>query len=190
MRVLLLRALLLCAGLGLAPRRFRLDPRLARRDGGAGQDADARMPVDEGPASAPEFARRARAAAPPRAEPAALTPLQRQVLLEKSTEPAGHAARPGGLDFALERDYGTKYPQDGAYRCVGCGARLYWARQKVGCGCGWPAFYDCVAGAVDEVPDATATYDPADRFDGARVEAARRRRPRAGVPSRGTRPPL
>jgi peptide-methionine (R)-S-oxide reductase len=89
-------------------------------------------------------------AAPPRN---ALSPLQKEILVDGGTEPPGASARPGGLDFDLEEAYGTKFPTEGAYRCVRCSAKVYWARTKMGCGCGWPAFYDCVDGAVDERPE-------------------------------------
>eukprot|EP00967_Tisochrysis_lutea_P069123 scaffold90757_cov32-Tisochrysis_lutea.AAC.5 len=49
--------------------------------------------------------------------------------------------------------YKTKYPAKGAYTCVGCNQPLYYARQKFSSGCGWPAFYDGVPGAIEERPD-------------------------------------
>jgi len=44
--------------------------------------------------------------------------------------------------------------------CGGCGEKLYETKAKFNSGCGWPAFYEGVDGAVKEVPDA----------DGMRVE--------------------
>ena len=44
--------------------------------------------------------------------------------------------------------------------CVGCATPLYYARSKFNSGCGWPAFYDGVPGAIEEKPDA----------DGSRIE--------------------
>jgi peptide-methionine (R)-S-oxide reductase len=49
---------------------------------------------------------------------------------------------------------GSKYPQAGRFDCKGCGAPLYPASTKFDSGCGWPAFYDCIPGAVTELPDA------------------------------------
>ena len=46
------------------------------------------------------------------------------------------------------------------YACVGCGTPLYYARTKFNSGCGWPAFFDGIPGAIKEIPDA----------DGYRVE--------------------
>ena len=34
-----------------------------------------------------------------------------------------------------------------------CGSQLYWAPTKMACGCGWPAFWDAVEGAVEERPE-------------------------------------
>ena len=128
-----------------------------RRSSGANDDfsGPGRMPVDEGAISAHEFARSANAvplSAPPPA-PEELTDLQQQVFLRKSTEPQGWTDEPGGLDYNLERDHGTKYPQTGAFHCVACGTALYWSRSKFGSGSGWPAFYEAVAGAVTEIPE-------------------------------------
>ena len=59
----------------------------------------------------------------------------------------------GRLEFELKKNYKTKYPSEGAYACVACGAPLYYARSKFNSGCGWPAFYDGVPGAIEEKPD-------------------------------------
>jgi len=91
----------------------------------------------------------------------ALTPLQFKVLREKSTEPAGFSEKtPGQLEYELKKLFGSKYPKDGVYHCTGCQAPLYAAQTKFDSGCGWPAFYEGLPGAVKEVPDA----------DGRRVE--------------------
>ena len=79
-----------------------------------------------------------------------LSPNQFAILRSAATEPPGYSAETEGeLEFELQREYRTKYPQDGAYACVGCGVPLYHARQKFSSGCGWPAFYDGVEGAID-----------------------------------------
>ena len=83
-----------------------------------------------------------------------LSPNQFAVLRSAATEPPGYSAETEGeLEFELNREYRTKYPQDGAYACVGCGVPLYHARQKFSSGCGWPAFYDGIEGAIEERPD-------------------------------------
>ena len=86
---------------------------------------------------------------------------QFKVLREKHTEPPGSSEHDeGGLEFDLIKEHKTKYPTEGAYACAGCGAPLYYARTKFNSGCGWPAFYDGIPGAIEEVADA----------DGRRVE--------------------
>ncbi|KAH8067102.1 peptide-methionine (R)-S-oxide reductase [Aureococcus anophagefferens] len=73
-----------------------------------------------------------------------LSPNQFAVLRNKATEPAGFSeTTEGELEHELKKD-GT----------------LYYARAKFDSGCGWPAFYDGVPGAIEEVPD----------VDGYRVE--------------------
>jgi len=54
-----------------------------------------------------------------------LSPSQFAVLREKGTEPPGYSeTKEGELEYKLKKELGTKYPQDGAYECVGCGAPL------------------------------------------------------------------
>jgi peptide-methionine (R)-S-oxide reductase len=66
----------------------------------------------------------------------------------------------GQLEYELKKKLGTKYPKDGVYNCVACKTPLYYAQSKFDSGCGWPAFYEGVPGAIKEVPDA----------DGRRIE--------------------
>ena len=80
-----------------------------------------------------------------------LTLMQHDVLRQKGTEPVGFSESEGGLEFALERDFGTKFPAVGGYACASCDNLLYWANHKMGCGCGWPAFWDAAPGAVREI---------------------------------------
>jgi peptide-methionine (R)-S-oxide reductase len=90
-----------------------------------------------------------------------LSPMQFKVLREKATEPPGYSEKtPGELEYVLKKEHGTKYPKDGEYLCVGCGTALYTATSKFDSGCGWPAFFEGIPGAIQEVPDA----------DGRRVE--------------------
>ena len=71
---------------------------------------------------------------------AQLTPEQYRVLREKGTE----APFSGEYDDVFER---------GTYRCAGCGAELFASDAKYDSGCGWPAFYEVRADAVDEETD-------------------------------------
>ena len=90
-----------------------------------------------------------------------LSPYQFKVLREKATEPSGYSERTAGeLEYQLKKELGTKYPKEGVFNCGACGAPLYTAASKFDSGCGWPAFYEGVPGAISEVPDA----------DGRRVE--------------------
>mmetsp|Transcript_13829 Transcript_13829/g.23040 ORF Transcript_13829/g.23040 Transcript_13829/m.23040 type:complete len:188 (+) Transcript_13829:36-599(+) len=83
-----------------------------------------------------------------------LSPDQFSVLREAATEPPGYSENVAGqLEHTLKNKYGTKYPKEGTYTCVGCGVPLYTAKSKFDSGCGWPAFYEGVPGAIKEVPD-------------------------------------
>lgn len=61
---------------------------------------------------------------------------QFRILREKGTEPPGS----GKFD--------KHYPAEGVYACAGCEAPLYKATHKFKSGCGWPAYFDSLPGAV------------------------------------------
>lgn len=84
-----------------------------------------------------------------------LSPDQFKVLRESATEPPGYSEnKPGELEFELKQEFGTKCPkEDIIYSCVGCSAPLYTAGSKFDSGCGWPAFYEGIEGAIKEIPD-------------------------------------
>ncbi|ODN83414.1 methionine-R-sulfoxide reductase [Cryptococcus amylolentus CBS 6039] len=73
---------------------------------------------------------------------AVLSPEQFRVLREKGTE------RPGSSPYDHSFD-------NGVYHCAGCDAPLYTSKTKFQSGCGWPAFYDTVPGAVNRHEDRT-----------------------------------
>ncbi|KAL4173669.1 Peptide methionine sulfoxide reductase B5 [Phytophthora ramorum] len=70
-----------------------------------------------------------------------LTPMQFQVLRLKGTERAGTG------------EY-NKHQEQGVYVCAGCKTPVYTSTTKFDSGCGWPAFYDAIPGAIKAVADA------------------------------------
>ena len=69
-----------------------------------------------------------------------LTPQEYKILREKGTERAFTGKYDGHF-------------QDGVYTCAGCGNQLFESETKYRSGCGWPAFYDAIPGAVEEQDD-------------------------------------
>ncbi|WOG82580.1 hypothetical protein DCAR_0101745 [Daucus carota subsp. sativus] len=64
--------------------------------------------------------------------------------------------------FRILRQKGTEYPgtgeydkffNDGIYTCAGCGTALYKSTTKFNSGCGWPAFFEGLPGAINRHPD-------------------------------------
>lgn len=64
--------------------------------------------------------------------------------------------------FRILRQKGTEYPgtgeygkffEEGIYKCAGCGTPLYKSTTKFNSGCGWPAFYEGLPGAINRHPD-------------------------------------
>lgn len=66
---------------------------------------------------------------------AILSPAQFRVIREKGTERAGT----GEYD---------KFFKPGVYNCAACDAPLYRSTSKFDSGCGWPAFYEAIPGAI------------------------------------------
>ncbi|RXK42016.1 methionine-R-sulfoxide reductase [Tremella mesenterica] len=66
---------------------------------------------------------------------AVLSPEQFRVLRMKGTEAPGTSK--------LE-----KFAGDGVYSCAACNAPLYKSTTKFNSGCGWPAFFDAIPGAI------------------------------------------
>ncbi|KIL69415.1 hypothetical protein M378DRAFT_157675 [Amanita muscaria Koide BX008] len=71
---------------------------------------------------------------------AVLSPEQFRILRQKGTERAGT----GVYD---------KHHEEGIYHCAGCGVALYKSTTKFKSGCGWPAFFDAIPGAVSRQED-------------------------------------
>tara|TARA_B100000427_G_C15507486_1_gene594668 strand:+ start:1752 stop:2228 length:477 start_codon:yes stop_codon:yes gene_type:complete len=71
-----------------------------------------------------------------------LSPEEYKILREKGTERA----------FTGKYDGHFK---DGVYTCAGCGSQIFESETKYRSGCGWPAFYDAIPGAVGKHNDNT-----------------------------------
>jgi len=71
---------------------------------------------------------------------AILSPEQFRILRQKGTELAGSG----------EYNY---HDEPGVYSCAGCETPLYKSSTKFSSGCGWPAFYDAIPGAVTRHED-------------------------------------
>ncbi|XP_008775714.2 peptide methionine sulfoxide reductase B5-like isoform X2 [Phoenix dactylifera] len=71
---------------------------------------------------------------------AILAPEQFRILRMKGTEYRGT----GQYD---------KFFGEGIYECAGCGTPLYKSTTKFNSGCGWPAFYEGLPGAINCSPD-------------------------------------
>ncbi|KAL8137308.1 hypothetical protein V2J09_003309 [Rumex salicifolius] len=64
--------------------------------------------------------------------------------------------------FRILRQKGTEYPgtgeydkffDEGVYTCAGCNTPLYKSTTKFNSGCGWPAFFEGLPGAINRIPD-------------------------------------
>ncbi|KAF3457263.1 hypothetical protein FNV43_RR01920 [Rhamnella rubrinervis] len=71
---------------------------------------------------------------------AILSPEQLWILRQKGTEEKGT----GKYD---------KFYEGGVYDCAGCGTPLYKSTTKFNSGCGWPAFFEGLPGAINRSPD-------------------------------------
>ncbi|KAI1387363.1 SelR-domain-containing protein [Hypoxylon trugodes] len=72
---------------------------------------------------------------------AVLSKEQFRILREKGTEPPGSGK------------YDKFFSESGVYTCAGCDAPLYKANHKFKSGCGWPAYFDSIPGAVTRHED-------------------------------------
>ncbi|PWN53699.1 methionine sulfoxide reductase B [Violaceomyces palustris] len=71
-----------------------------------------------------------------------LSPEQFRILRQKGTE------RPGTGKYDSHYETGT-------YNCAGCDAPLYKSSTKFKSGCGWPAFFDAIPGAINRHVDSS-----------------------------------
>ncbi|KAH0545213.1 hypothetical protein FGG08_000667 [Glutinoglossum americanum] len=61
--------------------------------------------------------------------------------------------REKGTEAPFTGEYDRHHPSTGIYTCAACDAPLYRANHKFKSGCGWPAFFDAVPGAVTRHTD-------------------------------------
>ncbi|KAH6679665.1 methionine-R-sulfoxide reductase-like protein SelR [Halenospora varia] len=63
--------------------------------------------------------------------------------------------REKGTEAPFTGKYDKHMPEAGVYTCAGCDAPLYKANHKFKSGCGWPAYFDSIPGAVTRHTDRT-----------------------------------
>ena len=63
--------------------------------------------------------------------------------------------RSKGTEAPFVGKYDKHMPESGVYTCAACDAPLYTANQKFKSGCGWPAYFDNIPGAVTRHTDRT-----------------------------------
>ena len=63
--------------------------------------------------------------------------------------------REKGTEAPFSHEFDKHQPDAGVYTCAGCSAPLYKANHKFKSGCGWPAYFDSIPGAVTRHTDST-----------------------------------
>ncbi|KAI9718741.1 MAG: hypothetical protein M1812_003915 [Candelaria pacifica] len=63
--------------------------------------------------------------------------------------------REKGTEAPFTGTYDKHMPAEGVYTCAACEAPLYKANHKFKSGCGWPAYFDSIPGAVTRHTDRT-----------------------------------
>ncbi|PMD35724.1 methionine-R-sulfoxide reductase-like protein SelR [Hyaloscypha variabilis F] len=63
--------------------------------------------------------------------------------------------REKGTEAPFTGKYDKHMPSEGVYTCAACDAPLYKASHKFKSGCGWPAYFDNIPGAVTRHTDST-----------------------------------
>ncbi|KAH9885024.1 SelR-domain-containing protein [Xylariomycetidae sp. FL2044] len=63
--------------------------------------------------------------------------------------------REKGTEAPFSGKYDKFFGEGGVYTCAGCEAPLYRANHKFKSGCGWPAYFDSIPGAVTRHEDRT-----------------------------------
>lgn len=63
--------------------------------------------------------------------------------------------REKGTERPFTGEYDSHSPSQGVYNCAGCDTPLYKASHKFKSGCGWPAYFDSLPGAVKRYTDSS-----------------------------------
>jgi peptide-methionine (R)-S-oxide reductase len=97
-----------------------------------------------------------RAVLSPGNQPQPITPhLTINPILTKEKQEQFRILRQQGTEPPHSGAYNKHAPSAGVYTCAGCDAPLYKATHKFSSGCGWPAYFDSIPGAVVRHEDRT-----------------------------------
>ncbi|KAK4477977.1 hypothetical protein RD792_017242 [Penstemon davidsonii] len=91
---------------------------------------------------------------------AILSPEQFHILRQKGTESVLYSINfsfpsifPDKINWPRGTGHYDKFYDDGIYNCAGCETPLYKSTTKFNSGCGWPAFFEGLPGAINRSPD-------------------------------------
>lgn len=80
-------------------------------------------------------------------------PIIRQEALANSFAEQFRILREKGTEAPGSGKFDKHAPETGIYTCAGCNTPLYKANHKFQSGCGWPAYFDSLPGAVTRHED-------------------------------------
>jgi peptide-methionine (R)-S-oxide reductase len=82
-------------------------------------------------------------------------PLLKEKTTNKTSPEQFRVIREKGTEAPFTGKYDKHMPSTGVYTCAACDAPLYKASHKFKSGCGWPAYFDNIPGAVTRHTDRT-----------------------------------
>lgn len=83
------------------------------------------------------------------------TPTHHHRILSRQKKEQFRILRQQGTEAPHSGTYNKHAPAAGVYTCAGCDTPLYKATHKFSSGCGWPAYFDSIPGAVVRHEDRT-----------------------------------